>query len=83
MRSKARCARVCNGIHAVNVGYMDYGPTVCVYESKRSIDSYRKEAITAAKELLYGNECVDALHKATTETQIVAIMRHARSVKFA
>lgn len=43
---------------------------------------YRKDAITAAKDLGYGNDIVERIKQAENETQIDNIMRSARREKF-
>ena len=43
---------------------------------------YRKDAITAAKDLGYGNGIVERIKQAENETQIDNIMRSARREKF-
>ena len=47
-----------------------------------SLLKYRKDAITAAKDLGYGNDIVERIKQAENETQIDNIMRSARRAKF-
>ena len=47
-----------------------------------SLLKYRKDAITAAKDLDYGNSIVEQIKQAENETQIDNIMRSARRAKF-
>ena len=47
-----------------------------------SLLKYRKDAITAAKDLGYGNDIVEQIKQAENETQIDNIMRSARRAKF-
>ena len=47
-----------------------------------SLLKYRKDAITAAKDLGYGNDIVKQINQAENEMQIDNIMRSARRAKF-
>ena len=47
-----------------------------------SLLKYRKDAITAAKDLDYGNSIVEQIKQAENEIQIDNIMRSARREKF-
>ena len=47
-----------------------------------SLLKYRKDAITAAKDLGYGNGIVERIKQAENETQIDNIMRSARRANF-
>lgn len=54
-------------------------------ENKKKISefkSYKKDAITAARELCYSREVREAVEKAKTVSQISAIMKWAREGTF-
>lgn len=44
----------------------------------RETYNYKRSALRTAKDLLYGAEVLEALAKATTETEISRIMTNAR-----
>lgn len=59
--------------------------TICLSKSERVItqtETYRHQAITAAKDLCYGKEVLDRLKAAKTIGEIDRIMRAARKKKF-
>lgn len=50
---------------------------------KKELNKYRKDAITAARELYYPQEVVKKIQKAETEDEISKIMFNARMKKYA
>lgn len=47
----------------------------------RSDYAYKRKAISAAKQLQYGNDVVEMLKRASTESEIIRIMTNARMRK--
>ena len=47
-----------------------------------SLKAYKKDAVKAAKDLLYPKEVIDAIKKADKEYKIIEIMHKARMEKF-